>query len=97
MTTLSIAQSGWPAGSGSGSVTSNPAKLISPSCNALTRASVSMHPPRAMVTMPALGFIRAKASASKSLYVSSFSPQQRATQSAFGKSLRSVARDASYC
>ena len=57
ITRLSRVKSRLVVGMGSGSVTSNPAPLITPSFNAWYNAAGSMIGPRAVLTRIAVGFI----------------------------------------
>jgi mannosyltransferase len=77
-------QSGWPSGSGSGSVTSRAAPPIPPARSASTSASVSTSEPRAMLTSHAPGRIAASCSRPTRCQVAAVAGAASTTKSAAG-------------
>ena len=88
MMTLLMLQSGWPGGSGSGSVTSSPAPPIDPACSAAVRSAVTTLSPRPMLMKNASSFIAAKNCASNMPRVSGVSGVAFTTTSARAASVR---------
>ena len=76
---LGAVASGWSAGMGSGSVTSNPAAAMVPSAKASAKAAASTTGPREALTRVAVGFIRRRASPSIRCRVSGVNPTRTAT------------------